>query len=578
MPDRERYSLSSGLPPRLCEGKKGFDTLCELLGIRLSKQKHAIVSSPFVKSVLKANGHTVPRQSKTADRLRLGLLALYRDPEARRTIWRHDRECEIDGKSTEKPIPSLERAALARYDDTVLSAKVDRDGLAECADFHQPDFEEDWRTPALAALPRLRGDIADWASLTLDKRTLVLDAAFAVATLLDDNRLLRWGAQHADDIAEQYAFVVAASVVVASESKLDATQPVGPEPDPFASLRESAKQLAAAATSLAELQPTAELFDAIALLAANVAELRGPALARATTDIVESLIEGFAGILEGKSKFAPWLREHVDEIVAAWRAAYPPDPGAQLDRLRADLHRAADEVEERLASWVEARKRAMEASANLERHEAAVAAKDFPSVSDVEAKVALTAESQSMQRRELEAMLKVVQGSRPDRLAGEPLKGDPTDKPGSLTDEGPPDEPLYVTSTESGEESAPQSSVDQPQAEDRASPPEETPSAQIATVGQTSTADLLSDTASPANAEVTGPSEPKLLLSDGEEERAVLVDTPGKPERELPQDVCVAESASTNAIWEAIGSGRLGLAYQIARVDESGPSGVIAVP
>ena len=265
MPDAERFPLPSGLPPRLCAGKEGFNNLCELLAIGSSRQRHAIVNATVVKRFLKANGHAPPKQAKTAERLRLGLLALYRDPEARRSMWRFYREHEGDGNSLDDPlIPSLEHAALRGYDDAVLNADPNLDELADCAAFYPPDVDQhDWCAPALATLPRIRAEIADWASLPQDRRTPVLDAALATATILDDSRLLQWAAQQADDIAEQFDFVgVQESVPSEPEREVGGTAEALSESAVLDTLQDTTKKLSAAATSLAENQPTADLFDA----------------------------------------------------------------------------------------------------------------------------------------------------------------------------------------------------------------------------------------------------------------------------------------------------------------------------
>ena len=183
MSDANQFRLPTGLPTHLCSGKEGFDALCSLLSIVSTKQKQAIANAPAIKRFLKANGHTPPRQSKTAERLRHSLLTFYGDPEARRRLWRLYHQSANDESS--QLIPSLEHAAFNEYDESLLTADPDPAELADCSEFHSPASEHDaWQTPALAALPRLRRDFADWHSLGDDRRRVVLTAAFATVTLL----------------------------------------------------------------------------------------------------------------------------------------------------------------------------------------------------------------------------------------------------------------------------------------------------------------------------------------------------------------------------------------------------------
>ena len=581
MPDADRFPLPSGLPPRLCAGKDGFSTLCELLAIGSSKQKHAIVNAPVVKRFLKANGHVPPRQSKTAERLRLSLLAWYCDPEARRSIWCHYRQNEADRKNGDHPpIPSLEHAALSRYDSTVLTADPDPDALAECASYHPPDIvEEDWRTPALAVLPRLRADIADWASLPFDKRTLVLDAGLAVATLLDDNRLLRWAAQQADDIAEQYAFAVAGSPALDPEREEETTRAGDSERDVLASLRYSTKRLGEAATSLAEQQPTADLFDAVAKLAADVDAMRESVLERTAVDTVGNLIDDFATYLDEKSSAVPWLRAQADEVVTAWRAACPPEGGTHVERLRADLRRAMEDVEERLAQSADAQARAADAKAALDRHDAAMATKDFSSVADMEVGVARYTEVQSTQRAALDAIRRVLDALAPGLPTAEP----PTLRDHAIASETPtaaqPDpvgEARERGRAESGEVAKPTPSTEETLPGRHESATEPPPNGHVEAGRHAPTVTVPdTDCARPigeASARPPAKSEPP--LPDGEADQTSVAEPPSDPE--LKEDDGNVESRSPRvAIWNALGNGRLGLAYQIARLDssDSGPDG-----
>ena len=567
VPRADRFPLSAGLPPRLCAGKEGSNNLCELLGIGSSREKHAIVNAPRVKRFLKAIGHAPPKHAKTAERLRLGLVAYYGDPEERRNMWRICRDPDGDGSKLEDPlIPSLEHAALARYDDTVLTASPNLDELADCAALYSPDIgQNDWCAPALATLPRIRADIAAWDSLPRDRRTPLLDAALATATILDDSRLLDWAAQQADDIADQFSFAaVNVSPPSEPEPEVGATSEAFFESDVLETLRETTKTLIATAVSLAD-QPTAVVFDAVASIAADVAALREPVLERTAKDIVGDLIDEFTNFLTDKFTVAPWLRDYADEVKSAWREACPPEGDAQLDQLRGDLRRAEEEVAQCLLKLADAQNETADAQADLARHEAVVIKKGFSSVSDVKRRVALSAKVSSKQESELDAMELVVVVAKPNLTTVERSQSNEAD---AIEVEAEPDEQADASEPVPSKQ------------RERAEPGTLT----VETQGdyQESSNDLLpeADTATHVTPPKPDPSHPAADLEPPSSHKRTVEPQIAEPvaESAVPDasgnKVAAPSCSLEGAIWNALGEGRVGLAYQIARLDSSdnGPS------
>lgn len=112
----------------------------------------------------------------------------------------------------------------------VFDEPVDEEALQACREFFDPAAERDaWRRPALVALPSVRRDLEAWSDASDDRRRVIALAAFAVATVLNDVRLLRWPAGASDELAEKFKFATAGAV---SQSGLatehaDATEPSG---------------------------------------------------------------------------------------------------------------------------------------------------------------------------------------------------------------------------------------------------------------------------------------------------------------------------------------------------------------
>ena len=100
-------------------------------------------------------------------------------------LWRYNRAPNPDGDGGRKPLPSLEYAALSRYDVALLKDDSDPENLGDIEAFHDPDVAKDEGcTAALAAMPRLKQDFQQWSSLEPGRRAKVLAAAFAAATLV----------------------------------------------------------------------------------------------------------------------------------------------------------------------------------------------------------------------------------------------------------------------------------------------------------------------------------------------------------------------------------------------------------
>ena len=157
MPYADHYQVPVGLPAHLCSGREGFDALCSLLTIASTKQKQAISNASFVKRFLKSNGPRLPRQTKTAERLRHNLTSFYSDPESRRELWRNHFHSDPTALDPKHPlIPSLEHVAFSKFDPALLTCDLDKERLGECSDLYASEPPAaDWQRPALAALPRL---------------------------------------------------------------------------------------------------------------------------------------------------------------------------------------------------------------------------------------------------------------------------------------------------------------------------------------------------------------------------------------------------------------------------------------
>ena len=554
MSDANQFRLPTGLPTHLCSGKEGFDALCSLLSIVSTKQKQAIANAPAIKRFLKANGHTPPRQSKTAERLRHSLLTFYGDPEARRRLWRLYHQSANDESS--QLIPSLEHAAFNEYDESLLTADPDPAELADCSEFHSPASEHDaWQTPALAALPRLRRDFADWHSLGDDRRRVVLTAAFATVTLLDDSRLLSWAVGGGDDIAHEFPSIVGGTRKPDASMEVARSLSECPERDVLGKLRNSASNLEAVAKVLSEQRPTIDLFNSVEQLAELILDLREPALEQAALEDIDPVLDEFGVLLRETAQAPPWLNAEINAVLTTWRTAYMRERACP-DQIRADIRRATQDFEVRLAEWAVAQTNADEAKAALDNHESAMEAKGIPSVSDLELQVEQSAKVSSTRQAALVAMHGVLDALTPSpptanlsgNSANDEAPGALAEETTNLEHEYQPPEPLTQLSPDT-----------QPLRSSRI-PPRATPDTRDGSEEE--------EDARPEQTELgessleTQPQEP------GEETGAADALRPAQA-----------------AIWNAVGSRRLGLAYHIAllgqaadgRADQPSPELLAAV-
>ena len=420
----DKIRMPDGLPIFLGSGKAGFDALCELLDINTTRQKQSILKSSFVKQTLKARGHRVSRQAKTAERIQNGLIAMYGDPSARRELWRgliaSDENTLDPGSSL---IPSIEYEALKRYDEDLVSAEFDTDDLEISSEFYAPEVVADsWRSAAIIALPRIKNDFDRWNALSPERQQEVLIAAYAVCTVVDDVRLLHWAAERIEDVASQCPFVHLQEVDTHADSQEQRSAVAAGDSkkeDVLQALYDAARDLSAAALQLVDKPASGDLFDVVAAHAATIEGIREPAIQHVASRSVEALVGEFAAHLNEKSKQAPWLADRAEEIVAAWHAACASDGGPGLDELNADLERAGRELSIHLDAWIEAHANGAQAKSALQDLLAATNDVGSAKSSDRDLEYKYYEEIPKFGRAAMDAMEKAVKAALPVVRASE---------------------------------------------------------------------------------------------------------------------------------------------------------------
>ena len=553
MSDSCRHKLPQGLPACLVSHDTGFSDLCRLLHVETRAQKQTLVNSADFKKVLKDRGATANRDLKTAERLQRQITDIYGFPDVRRKVWK------AWFKGTEgfrKPVsgspPSLEYQALRQYDPEFHERDIDEQMLLECASFYQADVgQPDWRSPALALLPPVHADLRGWTALEDERRRSALVAAFAIATLLDDARLLRWAAERHESLAAEFQFAEEEREAGAEryrhfveDRQLDGDPASDAEDGPRDALRNACERLSHAARDLGDVLPSSGLFDEVEHWAAEVAQLRELVLSVVEAQSTEARITAHEDFLRSVSERAPWLAAGIDDMGLRWRDAYPSGNAETASVLAADIERSQKATKEQLEKWEQAAAEVSEIRDKLEAVERSLhAAKD-----NLPAQISARKERQAKTEALVPALSRETDAQQGVLDAASPL---------GKYDAAPP-----VPQGASGEAasrvlvSAPKEENSQAQSLSAADADAET-----AVEGD--------DPSLPDAA--TTPPPPKPIKSDAVdtamEGAAPIIETDDRSNASEPKEATDTGSGPhEDAMWRTLRNGRGGIAYQIARL------------
>ena len=543
MSNGRQHRLPAGIPACLSTRSDGFVKLCELLEVNSRYDKQRLAKDKNVKRFLRDRQSRASRELKTSARLQQDITEFYCSPKVRRLVWQSLYKI-TSGFRDPLPsgVPSLEHLALQEYDQDFSTAVIDEDELSDCSAVFEAESEHpDWLAPALAALPSVRADLANWCSLERERKQQVLLAAFSVATLLDDVRLLRWASAEFKEIAEEFGFIAAKqqeSVEAVREESGETAyvvtdHTVADAEDVASALQAACESLSNAAIKLGDTPPSAALFDTIASRADDIARLREPVLKAAAANSADSLIAGLGNFLRSQSEQAPWLAAEADRIEASWKNALLSNDGSQISELRADIERSERDTAACLQQWSAA------AAEIAETRDLLRACQDeLSAANDVAAHLmASEREEHCLQaaalskNKEREAMRRVLVAASPSESEAESDNADGSDETGG------------------GLETAKKELTDGPSPESKAKKPVEG-------------ADGIQPVAVPPDSQAeSDEADAKESLPDKLPEFDTPVDTIDvEPEKERPR----TPNENEIAVWNAVRVGRIGLAYQIA--------------
>ena len=545
MTQDQRIPLPSGLPKRFSNGQPGYRRLLKFLEIPNAKSVEAVLDA------VKHGVQRVPGKLRGAERRRVALTALYGNPESRRELWRQALDAHPPDTSRGQPVASLEFAALQRHDAEFRQREIDT-AAAEDALRDFPGVVESvadapqWQRPALAAWPTLQRDIAEWNAVPHDRREATALALFAIATILDDVRLLRGPARRVHALGEEFAFLLRDD----SESTGDAL------------LREwqtTCERIAGTLTALSADPPQPDLVKDLEELVRILASLRDPLVRFLERPTPEQLFQRVVELVRqlGRKYHPSPLTGLRQQIEAHWRLVYSLRSLDEADAtLAADVQRLDHDLQESLTDWADKQRSKSHVEERLQEGK-----RLFASASDPTERNRREDECVDIQD-ELTRAVKAVRNAR-DRVyhAAGPI-GQQFDPRRDYLHQ------LPTTGGEANETVAIDTATTDTETTDTETTDTETTDTE-APQDEATDAGAIQDEASDTQDDTTD-TEDKATDAEASHNEAIAT---GPTEREAT-DTAATEDDGT-AIWTALRNGRFGIAYHIARclsADASAPA------
>ena len=346
------YQLPLGLPARLVSEPDGFDAFCKLLKINSRSDKQFFLKIVYDKKLLKSLGFPEGKRLKTSDRLQQNLIYSFSIPELRVALWKYlyERTGGFARHTTRRPV-SLEYYAFQEYNEQFFDVEVNNKALNKCRPFFELNLtQKDWQKPALALLPLVYDELLSWECLTPARRSQTVLAAFSIATLLDDSRLLNWAADEIPDVLAELDFIVKKESAADTGNIL--TQTTSEEVS--AALERACINLSEIALELGRGLYSNDSFDQIANYTKEITRLREPVLEIGSTVAAEKLIAEYSNFLRLQSGRAPWLAAMATDIESKWQK-YHIDESVEIadeDEILADIEKCKLNVDEQLKKWI----------------------------------------------------------------------------------------------------------------------------------------------------------------------------------------------------------------------------------
>ena len=356
--NEEKNRIGTGLPRCIGSGADGFERLKSMLGLNRDRCKALLEIDPVRKQTRALRKKLSRRKHlRPGERDRLLLFALYGDPRTRRIFWKisydHAKAANTGNRTNSPPYPSLERNILTEYIPDTLPTEDDSERIDE-AFGEWPDLVQylkdrdkvPWAGLAARAWSDVRKDLDSWGALEDEQRRQTALTAFAVATIVDDERVLRLAVEKVLELNTEF------SDVLNEEDEVSETVDYsGKEDDVLTRWDELCESLQALAVRAGGTPPVVDALDEIAQVVKNLKSIAPSVQGHLEKSSFENLmlhLKGLLGKLEADNVFS-WLDNSLrEQLDARWQkekqSLSPVQVREEFDRLDKKFPDAVKEV------------------------------------------------------------------------------------------------------------------------------------------------------------------------------------------------------------------------------------------
>lgn len=216
----KNYRIGKGLPYCLEKDTKGFERLCKILGLLNRQHRKALLDSDLAKEQTSGLRKSLSRaRTKAGVKDRLLLFDLFGKPNTRLELWSDS----LDETQTGEGQDHTEMITFPSLEYHILSNHIQNFNLEEnTSDFNDvfvewPDLvqhlKEDipWANLAGHVWSNVRKDLDNWKVLNEEERRQTTLVTFAVATIVDDERILHTAILKAPELDIEFSDVLSAS-------------------------------------------------------------------------------------------------------------------------------------------------------------------------------------------------------------------------------------------------------------------------------------------------------------------------------------------------------------------------------
>ena len=343
----KNYRISEGLPYCIEKDTKGFERFCRLLGLLNRQHRKALLDTDFAKEQTSGLRKSLSRiRPKAGEKDRLLLFDLYGKPNARRELWRDlldEAQSSEEQDHTDMVIfPSLEYCILNDYIENFNleeNTSKFKDIFVEWPDLVQ-HLEEDIQLANLAAYvwSDVREKLDNWNSLNEDERRTVTLVTFAVASVVDDKRLLRTATLKVPDLEIEFSDVLSGNGD--SENVEDSIE----DKKLLSDWNEFCEQLRILAVEANSSPPKVDTLEQISFTVDELKKMAQSVRDYLSSSSLENLLSHVDQILDElvEAESFSWLDDMVcNQLKSRW---HEMGPSLSMEQVKLELNRLDNEI------------------------------------------------------------------------------------------------------------------------------------------------------------------------------------------------------------------------------------------